>query len=67
MGEDATEGWAKSQSYNLYRKINNINRGFTRMNADQSAFIRVNPRLISWDFGDAAGVFVKLARVIKAD
>jgi hypothetical protein len=43
---DATEGWAKSQSYNLYRKINLFK---PQMNADErryrSAFIRVHLRL----------------------
>src|ERR1044072_71627 len=53
MEEDATEGWAKSQSYNLYGKINSFN--YPR-----------HLRSFTWHFRDAAGVFLELAGVVEA-
>src|SRR2546423_12106178 len=62
-----TGGWANSQSYNLYRKINYYlaadERGLT-----QTIYPRYprNLRLLSWNLGNAARVFFELTGVIEA-
>src|SRR6476659_3715184 len=53
--EDATEGWANSQSYNLYRKIDCFYPQITQIICG----------LLSWDLGNSAGIFRELAGVIE--
>src|SRR6185369_12906655 len=56
--EDATEGWANSQSYNLYRNIDCFYPQITQI-------ICVICGLLSRHLRDSAGILLKLAGVIQ--
>jgi len=58
---DATEGWAKSQSYNLYRKIKIFHPQITQI----ICVICAISGLLCRYFRNAAGIFLELAGVIE--
>ncbi len=65
--EDAKESWAKSQSYNLYRKINSIYRKRQATDYAESFLCSLWLVLLAWDLSDKTRVSVILAGVVEPD